>query len=169
MSSSPQVQTQEPNQDQTQEPNQDQTQEPNQDQNQDNTKEEVKAEEKEEKKEEKQEKKDDKKEANEAKMEKKKEEKQDSWKDFIYNPRTGEFLGRTAGSWGKRGGQRTRSFPDSWSLFWPGLTLLGSVGHGCNPAELRVPVTMRAASQWAEPDRAEPSRANMWARMSDFH
>lgn len=145
MSSSPQVQTQEPNQDQTQEPNQDQ--------NQDNTKEEVKAEEKEEKKEEKQEKKDDKK---EAKMEKKKEEKQDSWKDFIYNPRTGEFLGRTAGSWGKRGGQRTWSFPDSWSLFWPGLTLLGSVGHGCNPAELRVPVTMRAASQWAEPDRAEP-------------
>lgn len=148
MSSSPQVQTQEPNQDQTQEPNQDQ--------NQDNTKEEVKAEEKEEKKEEKQEKKDDKKEANEAKMDKKKEEKQDSWKDFIYNPRTGEFLGRTAGSWGKRGGQRTWSFPDSWSLFWPGLTLLGSVGHGCNPAELRVPVTMRAASQWAEPDRAEP-------------
>uniref|UniRef100_A0A3B4H888 Sodium/potassium-transporting ATPase subunit beta-3 n=1 Tax=Pundamilia nyererei TaxID=303518 RepID=A0A3B4H888_9CICH len=37
-----------------------------------------------------------------TKMEKKKEEKQDSWKDFIYNPRTGEFLGRTAGSWGKR-------------------------------------------------------------------
>uniref|UniRef100_A0A3Q4GLS3 Sodium/potassium-transporting ATPase subunit beta-3 n=1 Tax=Neolamprologus brichardi TaxID=32507 RepID=A0A3Q4GLS3_NEOBR len=106
MSSSPQVQTQEPNQepnqDQTQELNQDQTQEPNQDQNQDNAKEEVKAEEKEEKKEEKQEKKEDKKEANEAKREKKEEEKQDSWKDCIYNPRTGEFLGRTAGSWGKR-------------------------------------------------------------------
>ncbi|XP_031592996.2 sodium/potassium-transporting ATPase subunit beta-3-like isoform X1 [Oreochromis aureus] len=99
MSSSPQVQTQKPNQDQTQEPNQDQTQGPNQDQNQDNAKEEVKAEEKEEKKEEKREKKEDKKEANEAKREQKKE-KQDSWKDFIYNPRTGEFLGRTAGSWG---------------------------------------------------------------------
>lgn len=142
MSSSPQVQTQEPNQDQ----------------NQDNAKEEVKAEEKEEKKEEKQEKKEDKKEANEAKREekKKKEEKQDSWKDFIYNPRTGEFLGRTAGSWGKGGGQRTWSFPNSGSLFWPGLTLPGSVRHGCKPAELRVPVTMRAASQWAEPDRAEP-------------
>uniref|UniRef100_A0AAZ1X744 Sodium/potassium-transporting ATPase subunit beta n=1 Tax=Oreochromis aureus TaxID=47969 RepID=A0AAZ1X744_OREAU len=51
------------------------------------------------KKEEKREKKEDKKEANEAKREQKKE-KQDSWKDFIYNPRTGEFLGRTAGSWG---------------------------------------------------------------------
>lgn len=24
-----------------------------------------------------------------------------SWKDSIYNPRTGELLGRTAGSWGK--------------------------------------------------------------------
>uniref|UniRef100_A0A3B5M293 Uncharacterized protein n=1 Tax=Xiphophorus couchianus TaxID=32473 RepID=A0A3B5M293_9TELE len=30
----------------------------------------------------------------------KKEEKKESWKDFIYNPRTGEFLGRTASSWG---------------------------------------------------------------------
>uniref|UniRef100_A0A3Q4MHG5 Sodium/potassium-transporting ATPase subunit beta-3 n=1 Tax=Neolamprologus brichardi TaxID=32507 RepID=A0A3Q4MHG5_NEOBR len=37
-----------------------------------------------------------------SKREKKEEEKQDSWKDCIYNPRTGEFLGRTAGSWGKR-------------------------------------------------------------------
>uniref|UniRef100_A0A3Q4GLR2 Sodium/potassium-transporting ATPase subunit beta-3 n=1 Tax=Neolamprologus brichardi TaxID=32507 RepID=A0A3Q4GLR2_NEOBR len=34
-----------------------------------------------------------------TKREKKEEEKQDSWKDCIYNPRTGEFLGRTAGSW----------------------------------------------------------------------
>lgn len=25
-----------------------------------------------------------------------------SWKDFIYNPRTGEFIGRTAKSWGKK-------------------------------------------------------------------
>lgn len=24
-----------------------------------------------------------------------------SWKDSIYNPRTGELLGRTASSWGK--------------------------------------------------------------------
>ncbi|XP_028818628.1 sodium/potassium-transporting ATPase subunit beta-3b [Denticeps clupeoides] len=27
------------------------------------------------------------------------QENQSSWKDFIYNPRTGEFIGRTAGSW----------------------------------------------------------------------
>uniref|UniRef100_A0A673NIS6 Sodium/potassium-transporting ATPase subunit beta-3 n=1 Tax=Sinocyclocheilus rhinocerous TaxID=307959 RepID=A0A673NIS6_9TELE len=27
------------------------------------------------------------------------DEKQSSWKDFIYNPRTGEFIGRTASSW----------------------------------------------------------------------
>uniref|UniRef100_A0A3Q0S9I1 ATPase Na+/K+ transporting subunit beta 3b n=1 Tax=Amphilophus citrinellus TaxID=61819 RepID=A0A3Q0S9I1_AMPCI len=33
-------------------------------------------------------------------LERKKDEKEGSWKDFIYNPRTGEFLGRTAGSWG---------------------------------------------------------------------
>lgn len=25
-----------------------------------------------------------------------------SWKDSIYNPRTGELLGRTASSWGKK-------------------------------------------------------------------
>uniref|UniRef100_A0A3B5B9F8 Sodium/potassium-transporting ATPase subunit beta n=1 Tax=Stegastes partitus TaxID=144197 RepID=A0A3B5B9F8_9TELE len=31
---------------------------------------------------------------------KKKEEKKESCRDFIYNPRTGEFLGRTASSWG---------------------------------------------------------------------
>uniref|UniRef100_A0A3B5B7D8 Sodium/potassium-transporting ATPase subunit beta n=1 Tax=Stegastes partitus TaxID=144197 RepID=A0A3B5B7D8_9TELE len=30
----------------------------------------------------------------------KKEEKKESCRDFIYNPRTGEFLGRTASSWG---------------------------------------------------------------------
>lgn len=28
--------------------------------------------------------------------------KDSSWKEFIYNPRTGEFLGRTASSWGKK-------------------------------------------------------------------
>uniref|UniRef100_A0A665ULD1 Sodium/potassium-transporting ATPase subunit beta n=1 Tax=Echeneis naucrates TaxID=173247 RepID=A0A665ULD1_ECHNA len=27
-------------------------------------------------------------------------EKKETWKDFIYNPTTGEFLGRTASSWG---------------------------------------------------------------------
>ncbi|XP_044059013.1 sodium/potassium-transporting ATPase subunit beta-3b [Siniperca chuatsi] len=66
---------------------QDQNQEPNQEQKEE-MKKEVKAEEKmEETKEEK-------------KEEEKKEEKKESWKDCIYNPRTGEFLGRTASSWG---------------------------------------------------------------------
>lgn len=55
------------------------------------TKEEVKTEENENKKE-------------ESKKDEKKEEKKESWKDFIYNPGTGEFLGRTASSWGKTGG-----------------------------------------------------------------
>jgi hypothetical protein len=41
-------------------------------------------------------------------------EKKSSWKDSIYNPRTGELLGRTASSWGKilgptRGGEGGRS------------------------------------------------------------
>lgn len=31
--------------------------------------------------------------------EEKADEKRSSWKDFIYNPRTGEFIGRTASSW----------------------------------------------------------------------
>lgn len=99
MSSRPQIQTQEPNQDQTQEPKPEQ----NQEQKEENAKEEVKAEEKEEKKEKEdkqEEKKEDKKDANEEKQERKKDEKEGSWKDFIYNPRTGEFLGRTASSWG---------------------------------------------------------------------
>ncbi|XP_076832306.1 sodium/potassium-transporting ATPase subunit beta-3b [Brachyhypopomus gauderio] len=34
-----------------------------------------------------------------ANKEEKPEGKKSSWKDFIYNPRTGEFLGRTASSW----------------------------------------------------------------------
>ncbi|KAF5897735.1 sodium/potassium-transporting ATPase subunit beta-3-like [Clarias magur] len=34
-----------------------------------------------------------------ANKEEKAEGKESSWKDFIYNPRTGEFLGRTASSW----------------------------------------------------------------------
>ncbi|KAG1932817.1 sodium/potassium-transporting ATPase subunit beta-3b [Pimephales promelas] len=35
-----------------------------------------------------------------ANKEEKPDDKQSSWKDFIYNPRTGEFIGRTASSWG---------------------------------------------------------------------
>ncbi|XP_036418989.1 sodium/potassium-transporting ATPase subunit beta-3b [Colossoma macropomum] len=34
-----------------------------------------------------------------ANKEEKPEGKESSWKDFIYNPRTGEFIGRTASSW----------------------------------------------------------------------
>uniref|UniRef100_A0A3B1JQU9 Sodium/potassium-transporting ATPase subunit beta n=1 Tax=Astyanax mexicanus TaxID=7994 RepID=A0A3B1JQU9_ASTMX len=34
-----------------------------------------------------------------ANKEEKPEGKDSSWKDFIYNPRTGEFIGRTASSW----------------------------------------------------------------------
>uniref|UniRef100_A0A8C2AQ01 Sodium/potassium-transporting ATPase subunit beta n=1 Tax=Cyprinus carpio TaxID=7962 RepID=A0A8C2AQ01_CYPCA len=34
-----------------------------------------------------------------ANKEEKADEKQSSWKDFFYNPRTGEFIGRTASSW----------------------------------------------------------------------
>lgn len=36
-----------------------------------------------------------------ANKEEKADEKQSSWKDAIYNPRTGEFIGRTASSWGE--------------------------------------------------------------------
>lgn len=39
---------------------------------------------------------------------KKQEGKEGSWKDSIYNPRSGEFLGRTASSWGKTGGRVDR-------------------------------------------------------------
>nr|AZT78977.1 sodium/potassium-transporting ATPase subunit beta 3a subunit [Lateolabrax maculatus] len=75
-----------------QEQNQEPNQEPKEEQKED-TKEEVKAEEKEEKN------KKTKEEKKEEKNEEKKEEKKESW-DCIYNPRTGEFLGRTASSWG---------------------------------------------------------------------
>lgn len=83
-----------------QEQNQEPNQEPKEEQKED-TKEEVKAEEKEEKN------KKTKEEKKEEKNEEKKEEKKESW-DCIYNPRTGEFLGRTASSWGKTGGLETR-------------------------------------------------------------
>lgn len=36
-----------------------------------------------------------------ANKEEKPDEQKSSWKDAIYNPRTGEFIGRTASSWGK--------------------------------------------------------------------
>lgn len=113
MSSSPQDQNQEPNQEPKEEPK-------------DEMKEEVKAEEKQEKSEE----------TREEKKEEKKEEKE-SWGDFIYNPRTGEFLGRTASSWGKTSGSGAQRGARS-------------VGSG---AGLTDPVPNRA-----EPNRSEPSR-----------
>lgn len=42
-------------------------------------------------------------------------ENKSSWKDFIYNPRTGEFIGRTASSWGKK--------PGRWSVWHPMLQI----------------------------------------------
>lgn len=44
----------------------------------------------------------------------KEEDLQGSWKDFFYNSRTGELLGRTASSWGKMSVSRFRS---DWSGF----------------------------------------------------
>lgn len=40
-------------------------------------------------------------------------ENKSSWKDSIYNPRTGELMGRTASSWGKDPYSRAlpRGFP----------------------------------------------------------
>uniref|UniRef100_A0A3B4HAP3 Sodium/potassium-transporting ATPase subunit beta-3 n=1 Tax=Pundamilia nyererei TaxID=303518 RepID=A0A3B4HAP3_9CICH len=49
-------------------------------------------------------------------------EKQDSWKDFIYNPRTGEFLGRTAGSWASF----SLTHPEYFLRLWVGLGLVAS-------------------------------------------
>ncbi|KAK5621392.1 hypothetical protein CRENBAI_007615 [Crenichthys baileyi] len=80
MSSASEVQNQDPNQEPPKETNAEQKKEEKEAQGEekDAAKEEVKVEEKEEKK----------------------KEKKESWKDLIYNPRTGEFLGRTASSWG---------------------------------------------------------------------
>lgn len=117
MSSSPEVQNQEPKQEPPKETDAEQKQEEKEAQGEEKdaaAKEEVKVEEKEEKKEEKkeEEKKEEKKKEEKKKKEQKKEEKNESWKDFIYNPRTGEFLGRTASSWGKRRpGPQTRTVP----------------------------------------------------------
>lgn len=40
--------------------------------------------------------------SNEDKPAAKEDENAGSWKDSIFNPRTGEFCGRTAKSWGKK-------------------------------------------------------------------
>lgn len=37
---------------------------------------------------------------------KKDTEQSGGWKNFIYNPETGQFMGRTASSWGKKRGAR---------------------------------------------------------------
>ncbi|KAK2846439.1 hypothetical protein Q5P01_009438 [Channa striata] len=84
MPSSPQDQNKDPKQETEQEPeNQEQK-----DGRKEETKEEAKAEEN----------KND--EMKQKKKKERKEEKEETWKDFIYNPATGEFLGRTASSWG---------------------------------------------------------------------
>uniref|UniRef100_A0A1A8N7R7 Sodium/potassium-transporting ATPase subunit beta n=1 Tax=Nothobranchius rachovii TaxID=451742 RepID=A0A1A8N7R7_9TELE len=100
MSSNSQVQNQEPTEEPTKETNQEEKEA--QGEEKDAAKEEVKAEEKEkeDKNEEPKEQKNEKKKKKEKKDEKKKDENKGSCKDFIYNPRTGEFLGRTASSWG---------------------------------------------------------------------
>jgi len=61
----------------------------------------------------------------EEKKENKEEEKKGSWKDSIYNPRTGEFLGRTASSWGKSGRQSADTYWDGLSLIRPDLGRFG--------------------------------------------
>ncbi|XP_067362388.1 sodium/potassium-transporting ATPase subunit beta-3-like isoform X3 [Channa argus] len=90
MPSSPQDQSQQQNQ----EPKQELENQEQRDGGKEETKEEVKAEENENKNEEMKQKK--KKEGKKEEMEQRKE----TWKDFIYNPATGEFLGRSASSWG---------------------------------------------------------------------
>ncbi|KAM6988015.1 sodium/potassium-transporting ATPase subunit beta-3-like [Tautogolabrus adspersus] len=99
MSSSPQQANPEPNTEPSTEPNTEPSTEPNTEPNT-QQKEEVKEEQKEDiNKETKEEKKE---ERNEERKEEAKEDKdkKESWKDAIYNPRTGEFMGRTARSWG---------------------------------------------------------------------
>ncbi|KAM3616240.1 uncharacterized protein V6R79_014886 [Siganus canaliculatus] len=85
-------------QDQKQEPKEEKKEEKEEEKKEE--KEEGKGDDKEEKEGEKKERKeeDDKEEKKERKEEKK--ETKESWKDFIYNPRTGEFIGRTTTSWG---------------------------------------------------------------------
>lgn len=60
-------------------------------------------------------------------------ENKSSWKDSIYNPRTGELLGRTASSWGKEGA--TMQGPSLQShvlcLSLPYLKCAQSVLHVC--------------------------------------
>ncbi|XP_071352924.1 sodium/potassium-transporting ATPase subunit beta-3-like [Trachinotus anak] len=75
-------------------------QEPNQE-NKEERKEEAKVKETEVKNEEtKEEQKEEKKEENKEERKESKKENKGSWNDFIYNPTTREFLGRTASSWG---------------------------------------------------------------------
>ncbi|XP_060903378.1 sodium/potassium-transporting ATPase subunit beta-3-like [Labrus mixtus] len=85
MSSSPQQANPKPNKEPNPEPNKEPNKEPST-----QPKEELKEEPKEKKKEER----------NEERKEEAKDGKKESWKDAIYNPRTGEFMGRTARSWG---------------------------------------------------------------------
>ncbi|XP_072247901.1 sodium/potassium-transporting ATPase subunit beta-3b [Leuresthes tenuis] len=93
MSANSQVQNQEPTHETNQEPKHEHEKQ-EQREEKGAEKEEVKAEEKGDKTEKPKEQK------KEEKKENKEEEKKGSWKDLIYNPRTGEFLGRTASSWG---------------------------------------------------------------------
>lgn len=57
----------------------------------------------------------------------KEDELQGSWKDFFYNPRTGEVLGRTASSWGKI--SRLSSGRSGFDLSRMTRTQLGHLGR----------------------------------------